>query len=63
MSKKVTEYLEEILELLKQKNSQPIMPPFQAPTSSNGEWCKACGAWKQYGISDNHHCTGYKVTC
>jgi len=30
---------------------------------NNGEWCKACGAWKQYGIADTHHCTGYKVTC
>lgn len=28
----------------------------------NGEWC-ICGVWKQYGVTDNHHCTGYRVTC
>lgn len=31
--------------------------------STTGEWCKACGIWKQYGVPDNHYCTGYKVTC
>lgn len=29
----------------------------------NGEWCGACGAWKQYGVADTHGCTGYKVIC
>lgn len=32
-------------------------------TSTSGEWCQACGAWRQYGQQDNHYCTGYKVTC
>lgn len=32
-------------------------------TLGRGEWCSACGAWKQYGVSDNHYCTGYKVLC
>lgn len=55
--------LREIIDLLKFKDSLPIIPPYQAPTSANGEWCQACGAWKQYGTPDNHHCTGYKITC
>lgn len=55
--------LKEVIELLKNKGSQPIMPPYQHPTSTQGEWCQACGAWKSYGVADNHHCTGYKVTC
>lgn len=33
------------------------------PSNVNGEWCPACGAWKQYGTSDTHYCTDYKVTC
>ena len=42
------------------------LKPYVAPATigiGTGEWCKACGAWKQYGVADNHHCTGYKVTC
>lgn len=49
---------DKILEL-----SRLIGNPVLMTTSGTGEWCSACGAWKQYGQSDNHHCTGYKVTC
>ncbi len=28
---------------------------------TQGEWCMACEAWRQYEFSDNHHCTGYKA--
>ena len=37
--------------------------PIYGTSSTMGEWCSACGAWKQYGFSDNHYCTGYKITC
>lgn len=30
--------------------------------STQGEWCDKCGAWKTYGITDSHNCTGYKIT-
>lgn len=49
---KALEELEDKPELLKQSGVN----------GSSGEWCH-CGAWKQYGLPDNHHCTGYKITC
>lgn len=33
-----------------------------ATVKQNGEWC-ICGAWRSYGVNDNHHCTGYRITC
>lgn len=40
-----------------------LIPLTSQGTATQGEWCPACGAWKQYGMQDNHYCTGYKVTC
>lgn len=39
------------------------LPPIQMPNGTkNGEWC-ICGAWKQYGLADQHYCTGGRITC
>ena len=61
IQKKILEELSLIRELLERKGT--ATPTLSMPTSSQGEWCQACGAWKSYGVSDQHHCTGYKVTC
>lgn len=72
MKKKTTnQLLEQILhEISDLRKSLPMnisttQTPFYKVISNqnNGEWCEKCGAWKQYGVADNHHCTGYKVTC
>lgn len=44
-----------------EKNVQ--IAQLQTVPGGSGEWCLVCGAWKQYGIADTHHCTGYKVIC
>lgn len=55
--------LREIIDLLKNKEKLSFPTQYKQLTSPNGEWCQACGAWKQYGVTDTHHCTGYKVIC
>lgn len=52
--------LKELIDLIKLQNNQPIGRIYN--TRPDGEWC-ICGAWKQYGVPDNHHCSGYRVTC
>lgn len=55
--------LREIIDLLKNKEKLSIPTQYKQLTSPNGEWCQVCGAWKQYGVTYTHHCTGYKVIC
>lgn len=64
----IQEKINEIIEHLNQRDNdiiKDIQPVYRGGTFTNqsGEWCQACGAWKQYGLPDNHHCTGYKVIC
>ena len=47
---------------IKEKNAPEIEKINTYIAGKQGEWC-ICGAWKQYGVADNHHCTGYRVTC
>lgn len=57
------EVLLDIRDLLAKRdtyNPLQVNPP--QPSNLGGEWC-VCGEWKQYGVKDTHHCTGYKVTC
>lgn len=53
----------ELIIEIEENIEHPTTPLFNQPLTLGGEWCKACGAWRQYGQQDNHYCTGYKVTC
>lgn len=55
--------LEEVEREKQQELIRLVQVPGQIQNTTNGEWCQACGAWKQYGVADTHHCTGYKITC
>ena len=68
--------IDELVDAVNKHTKQVEIPPYQFTgldvdttiypkwnTERTGEWCPACGAWKTYGVADNHNCTGYKITC
>jgi hypothetical protein len=59
----IIDYLDEQYEQQKYNLIRSVQVPGMISNGASGEWCSACGAWKEYGVSDTHFCTGYKVTC